>query len=52
LWLYTLLPCSAAVFFYTSFWATLGALVVSFVFYLLMYHKLAFFRWLPRGKQD
>ena len=52
LWLYALLPCSAAVFFYTSFLATLGALVVSFVFYLLMYHKLAFFRWLPRGKQD
>lgn len=52
LWLYALLPCSAAVFFYTSFLATLGALVVSFVFYLLMYHKLAFFRWFPRGKQD
>ena len=52
LWLYALLPCSAAVFFYTSFWATFGALIVSLVFYLLMYHKLAFFRWFPRGKQD
>lgn len=52
LWLYALLSCSAAVFFYNNFWYTFCALVISFVFYLLMYHKLAFFRWFPRGRQD
>ena len=52
LWLYTLLPCSAAVFFYTSFWATFSALIASLIFFLLMYHKLAFFRWFPQGKKD
>ncbi|WP_027015174.1 MraY family glycosyltransferase [Comamonas composti] len=48
LWVYALLPCSAAIVFYDSKIFTLLSLIVSISAYLLMYSKLAFFRWIPK----
>ena len=48
LWLYTLLPCSMAIIFYSNRFWTLVALFSSIIIYFLMYRKLAFFRWIPK----
>lgn len=48
LWLYALLPCSMAVYSYTDTIWTLIALFFSVFIYLVMYSKLAFFRWIPK----
>lgn len=45
LWIYVLIPCSAAVFFYNHKYYTILSLIISIVIYLMMYSKLAFFRW-------
>ncbi|WP_312588018.1 MraY family glycosyltransferase [Comamonas terrigena] len=50
LWCYALLPCISAIYFRHSTSGTLLALVACVVLYLLMYRKLAFFRWFPQRK--
>ena len=52
LWCYALLPCVSAVVFHTNKWLTLSALIFSFFIYLSMYSKLAFFRWIPKNKNE
>lgn len=52
LWSYALLPCVSAVVFHTNKWLTLAALFFSFFIYLSMYSKLAFFRWIPKNKNE
>lgn len=48
LWVFAAIPCSAAVFFYSSNWQCCLLLIASFMVYLTMYSKLAFFRWIPK----
>lgn len=51
LWVYSMIPCVAAYFFYHHFWLTIFSIFVSVYFYLMLYSKLAFFRWfLPHKK--
>lgn len=47
LWAYSLLTCCAAVAFHSNQIFTIFAVILSFVFYLVLYHKLVFFQWLP-----
>jgi len=42
----------SAVVFHTNKWLTLAALFFSFFIYLSMYSKLAFFRWIPKNKNE
>lgn len=50
LWCYALLPCISAIYFRHNTSDTLLALVACVVLYLLIYRKLAFFRWFPQRK--
>lgn len=51
LWLYTLIPCTLAFFTYQSKFLTTASILLSLVFYLMIYSKLAFFRWIPLRKK-
>ena len=48
LWIYAMIPCGLAVLTYQSKLLTAVSFLFSFVFYLMFYSKLAFFRWLPK----
>lgn len=52
LWCYTLIPCSGAIFFRHSKMLTLATIAISFLIYLSMYSKLAFFRWAPKTAKN
>lgn len=48
LWGYTFITCAAAVVFQTSRFWTLFSFLFCLLVYLLIYSKLAFFRWIPK----
>jgi hypothetical protein len=48
LWVYAVIPCTAAIFSYQRTWLCAVLLLVSAWVYMGMYSKLAFFRWLPK----
>lgn len=48
LWVYSIVPCTCAALFYTSKLLTAVSMAASILLYLVMYHKLAQFRWLPK----
>ena len=48
LWLYAAVPCGAATMLYESRSLTIVALLFCIVLYLLLYSKLALFRWIPK----
>ena len=47
LWIYAAFPCLMAIFTYHSKWLTAGCFIISIIFYLMVYNKLAYFRWIP-----
>lgn len=48
LWVYAAIPCAAAVFLYKNTWQCSLLLIASFMVYLTIYSKLAFFKWIPK----
>lgn len=52
LWIYSSIPCAAAIFFYDKKIAIFCTLFFIFIIYLSMYSKLAFFRWLPKKPKN
>lgn len=47
LWCYALFPCMSAIYFYTNTPGTILILFISIILYILIYQKLAFFRFFP-----
>lgn len=52
LWLYALVSCVGAVIFYKSTFLTIFVFISSIIIYLLLYSKLALFRWIPTKKEN
>lgn len=48
LWIYTAISCTSAVYFYKNTWHCFFFLIFSTLIYLVMYSKLAFFKWIPK----
>lgn len=48
LWVYATIPCTLAIFTYQSKLLTALSFIFSYFCYLVFYHKLAFFRWIPK----
>ena len=48
LWIYAAIPCILSVFTYHSKILTSASFILSIFCYLMLYSKLAFFRWIPK----